>query len=83
VFLTSNGGNGRRLAQHCQGQGTGGDISNWRNACPEARKKMFEEFQGISVAVGHHVHLLVICDMNQQNSSLIRTGTCLLIQAVD
>jgi hypothetical protein len=40
-------------------------VDRWRNAGPEARKKMFALFAvaGIFVAVCRHGHVLVICDM--------------------
>ena len=40
-------------------------VDRWRNAGPEARKKMFALFAiaGIFLAVCHHGHVLVICDM--------------------
>ncbi|KAG1738873.1 uncharacterized protein EDB91DRAFT_1237656 [Suillus paluster] len=40
-------------------------VDRWRNATPEARKRMFSVFQksGIFVAVCHHGFLLSICDM--------------------
>ena len=40
-------------------------IDRWCNAGPEARKKMFALFAiaGIFLAVCHHGHVLVICDM--------------------
>jgi hypothetical protein len=40
-------------------------VDRWRNAGPEARKKMFALFAiaGIFLAVCRHGHVLVICDM--------------------
>ena len=40
-------------------------VERWRNAGPEARKKMFALFAvaGIFLAVCRHGHVLVICDM--------------------
>ncbi|KAJ7691237.1 hypothetical protein B0H14DRAFT_3531973 [Mycena olivaceomarginata] len=40
-------------------------VECWRNAGPEARKKMFALFviSGIFLSVCHHGHVLVICDM--------------------
>ena len=40
-------------------------VERWRNAGPEARKKMFSLFAvaGIFLAVCRHGHVLVICDM--------------------
>ena len=40
-------------------------VDQWKNAGPEARKKMFALFAiaGIFLAVCHHGHVLVICDM--------------------
>ena len=40
-------------------------VDRWRNAGPEARKKMFVPFAvtGIFLAVCRHGHVLVICDM--------------------
>jgi uncharacterized membrane protein YgcG len=40
-------------------------MERWKNAGPEARKKMFALFAiaGIFVAVCRHGHVLVICDM--------------------
>ena len=40
-------------------------VDRWRNAGPEARKKMFALFAvaGIFLAVCQHGHVLVICDM--------------------
>jgi hypothetical protein len=40
-------------------------VKRWRNAGPEARKKMFALFavSGIFLVVCHHGHVLVICDM--------------------
>lgn len=40
-------------------------VDRWRNAGPEARKKMFALFAvaGIFVTVCRHGHVLVICDM--------------------
>jgi Kyakuja-Dileera-Zisupton transposase len=40
-------------------------VDRWRNAGPEARKKMFTLFAiaGIFLAVCRHGHVLVICDM--------------------
>jgi hypothetical protein len=40
-------------------------VDRWRNAGPEARKKMYALFAiaGIFLAVCRHGHLLVICDM--------------------
>ena len=40
-------------------------IDRWKNAGPEARKKMFALFAiaGIFLAVCRHGHVLVICDM--------------------
>lgn len=40
-------------------------VERWRNAGPEARKKMFGLFAvaGIFLAVCRHGHVLVICDM--------------------
>jgi Kyakuja-Dileera-Zisupton transposase len=42
-------------------------VDRWRNAGPEARKKMYALFAiaGIFLAVCHHGHVLVICDMIQ------------------
>ena len=40
-------------------------VDRWKNAGPEARKKMFALFAiaGIFLAVCRHGHVLVICDM--------------------
>ena len=40
-------------------------VECWHSAGPEVRKKMFALFTiaGIFIAVCHHGHLLVICDM--------------------
>jgi hypothetical protein len=40
-------------------------VERWRNAGPEARKKMFALFAiaGIFIATCRHGHVLVICDM--------------------
>jgi hypothetical protein len=40
-------------------------VNRWRNAGPEARKKMFSLFAiaGIFLFVCRHGHVLVICDM--------------------
>jgi hypothetical protein len=40
-------------------------VDRWRNAGPEARKKMYALFAiaGIFLAVCRHGHVLVICDM--------------------
>ncbi|KAJ6565152.1 hypothetical protein DFH09DRAFT_1314957 [Mycena vulgaris] len=40
-------------------------VERWKNAGPEARKKMFAlfAFAGIFIAVCRHGHVLVICDM--------------------
>ena len=40
-------------------------VDRWKNAGPEARKKMFALFAiaGIFLAICHHGHVLVICDM--------------------
>lgn len=40
-------------------------VERWRNAGPEARKKMFALFavSGVFLAVCRHGHVLVICDM--------------------
>ena len=40
-------------------------VEHWCSASPESRKKMFALFavSGIFIAVCHHGHLLVICDM--------------------
>ena len=40
-------------------------VDRWRNAGPEARKKMYALFAvaGIFVAVCRHGHVLVMCDM--------------------
>ena len=40
-------------------------LNRWRNAGPEARKKMFALFAatGIFICICRHGHLLVICDM--------------------
>jgi hypothetical protein len=40
-------------------------VDRWRNAGPEAHKKMFALFAiaGIFLAVCRHGHVLVICDM--------------------
>jgi len=40
-------------------------VDRWRNAGPEARKKMFALFAvaGIFLSVCRHGHVLVICDM--------------------
>jgi Kyakuja-Dileera-Zisupton transposase len=40
-------------------------VDRWRNAGPEARKKMYALFTiaGIFLAVCRHGHVLVICDM--------------------
>jgi len=40
-------------------------VERWRNAGPEARKKMFTLFAvaGIFLAVCRHGHVLVVCDM--------------------
>ena len=40
-------------------------VERWRNAGPEARKKMFALFAvaGIFLAVCRHGHVLAICDM--------------------
>ena len=40
-------------------------VERWRNAGPEARKKMFALFAiaGIFLAICRHGHVLVICDM--------------------
>jgi hypothetical protein len=40
-------------------------VERWRNAGPEARKKMFALFaiSGIFLSVYRHGHVLVICDM--------------------
>jgi hypothetical protein len=40
-------------------------VERWRNAGPEARKKMFTLFAvaGIFLAVCRHGHVLVMCDM--------------------
>ena len=40
-------------------------IERWRNAGPDARKKMFALFAvaGIFLAICRHGHILVICDM--------------------
>lgn len=40
-------------------------VDQWKNAGPEARKKMFALFAiaGIFLAVCRHGHVLVICDM--------------------
>jgi hypothetical protein len=40
-------------------------VERWRNAGPDARKKMFALFAvaGIFLAVCRHGHVLVICDM--------------------
>ena len=40
-------------------------VERWRNAGPEARKKMFALFAvaGIFLAVCRHGHVLIICDM--------------------
>jgi hypothetical protein len=40
-------------------------VERWKNAGPEARKKMFALFAiaGIFVSVRRHGHVLVMCDM--------------------
>jgi hypothetical protein len=40
-------------------------IKRWRNAGPEARKKMFALFEiaGIFLVVCRHGHVLLMCDM--------------------
>ena len=40
-------------------------VERWRNAGPEARKKMFALFAvaGVFLAVCRHGHVLAICDM--------------------
>lgn len=40
-------------------------VKRWRNAGPEARKKMFALFAvaGIFLVVCRHGHVLVMCDM--------------------
>jgi hypothetical protein len=40
-------------------------VERWRNAGPEARKKMFALFaiSGIFLSVCRHGHVLVMCDM--------------------
>lgn len=40
-------------------------VKRWRNAGPEARKKMFALFSvtGIFICICRHGHLLAICDM--------------------
>jgi len=40
-------------------------VKRWRNAAPEARKKMFSLFAvaGIFLVVCRHGHVLVMCDM--------------------
>jgi hypothetical protein len=40
-------------------------VQRWQSTSPEARKKMFAMFAiaGVFLAVCHHGHLLVICDM--------------------
>jgi hypothetical protein len=40
-------------------------VNRWRNAGPEARKKMFSLFAiaGIFLVVCRHGHVLVMCDM--------------------
>ena len=42
-------------------------VERWRNAGPDARKKMFALFEitGIFICVCRHGHLLVMCDMIQ------------------
>jgi len=52
-------------------------VERWRNAGPEARKKMFALFAvaGIFLAVCRHGHVLVVCDM-------IRSGELLVIYRI-
>ena len=40
-------------------------VDRWKNAAPEARKKMYALFAiaGIFLAVCRHGHVLVVCDM--------------------
>ncbi len=40
-------------------------VERWRNAGPEARKKMFALFavSGIFVGLCRHGHILIMCDM--------------------
>lgn len=52
-------------------------VERWRNAGPDARKKMFALFSvaGIFLSVCRHGHVLVICDM-------IRSGELSVFPAI-
>ena len=59
-------------------------VERWRNAGPEARKKMFALFAvaGIFLAVCQHGHVLVMCDMIRSGElSVIVSTHCLLLIA--
>ena len=56
-------------------------VERWKNAAPDARKKMFEQFSvsGIFLAVCWHGHALAICDMicsGELYADILMFSTC-------